>query len=318
MAGRRDLGTLVEVAKMYYLDGINQSRIAKTLGISTSSVSRMLNQARETGLVTVAINDPREGVGRREDLEEALAARFCLESAYVAAHRPGVAPMDLVARLAAEVVNGRLSQVSSIGLSWGRTVSAFAHCFERPRSMTPLDIYPLSGGMSVKDSDVSGNASVQALARRCGGKAHRIDAPVIVSSAQVCAAMLAEPIVLEALRDAASCELAVVGIGSMGVHWSATLSLASVLSPAEMAEVRAAGIAGDVCGRTLNDDGEAVRTSVDDHLIGLTLDELRDIPEVIGIAAGAEKSRGVAGILRSGIVQSVVVDEQLADVVLST
>ena len=85
-----------------------------------------------------------------------------------------------------------------------------------------------------------------------------------------------------------------------------------------MAEVRAAGIAGDVCGRTLNDDGEAVRTSVDDHLIGLTLDELRDIPEVIGIAAGAEKSRGVAGVLRSGIVQSVVVDEQLADVVLST
>ena len=115
MAGRRDLGTLVEVAKMYYLDGINQSRIAKTLGISTSSVSRMLNQARETGLVTVAINDPREGVGRREDLEEALAARFCLESAYVAAHRPGVAPMDLVARRSSTDGSPRSVQSGSVG-----------------------------------------------------------------------------------------------------------------------------------------------------------------------------------------------------------
>ncbi len=317
MASRRDVQTLVRVATLYYIEGQNQSRIAKELGISTSSISRMLAQAREDGLVTIIIRDPSMAVERRKDLEDALTKQFGLRQAWVAALGPGTRPLDEVGKLAAEVFGEYTAQVRSVGLSWGRTVGAFVQSVPEQPTGFPLELYPLAGGMRDQDAYLSGNAVVQELAARCSGHAHRIDAPAIVQSARTGRAMLKEPVVARALEAAANCDLALVGIGSMGVHWSAGLVRSMNLEPEELEQVRAAGVAGDLCGRFINDDGESLPTPADDHVIGLTLDQLSHIERVIGIVSGAEKSRGAAAALRSGILTGIVLDDGLAEVVLS-
>lgn len=317
MAPRRDVLTLVKVATMYYAEGQNQSAIAKSLGISTSSISRILAQARDDGLVTVIIRDPSKAVERRTDLENALVKEFGLRRAWVAAIGPGSRSLDEVGRLAAEVFAEYTAQVRSVGLSWGRTVRAFVQSVPDQPTSLPLELYPLSGGMSDQDANLSGNAVVQELAGRCGGHAHRIDAPAIVQSARTGKAMLDEPVVARALEAAQDCDLAIVGVGSMGVHWSAGLVRSMRLDPEQLEQVRAAGIAGDVCGRFINDDGKPVLTPADDHVIGLTFEQLSHIERVMGIVSGAEKSRGAAAVLRSGILTGIVLDENLAEVVLS-
>ena len=47
-------------------------------------------------------------------------------------------------------------------------------------------------------------------------------------------------------------------------------------------------------------------------MLAVTFAELQAIPEVVGVAFGVEKAPGVSGVLRSGALDTVVIDEHLA------
>ena len=47
---------LTQVARMYYEQNMNQSEIAKAIGVSRPLVSVLLAEARECGIVTITIN----------------------------------------------------------------------------------------------------------------------------------------------------------------------------------------------------------------------------------------------------------------------
>ena len=44
---------LVHVAQLYYQQNLNQSEISKIVGLSRPTVSRMLEEAREVGIVEI-------------------------------------------------------------------------------------------------------------------------------------------------------------------------------------------------------------------------------------------------------------------------
>ena len=48
---------MIEVARLYYEDGLSQNEIAKKLEISRPLVSIILNEAKERGIVTITISD---------------------------------------------------------------------------------------------------------------------------------------------------------------------------------------------------------------------------------------------------------------------
>ena len=50
-----DISTLLKVAELYYLDKMNQNDIAKIIGVSRPSISRMLEEAREKQIVKISI-----------------------------------------------------------------------------------------------------------------------------------------------------------------------------------------------------------------------------------------------------------------------
>src|SRR6185503_9336769 len=80
------------VARLYYLDGLGQSEVAKFAKVSQAKVSRLLSLAKERGIVriTVADYDPR-----RRDLEDQLRTRFGLETVAVIKSSGGLAGTDL-------------------------------------------------------------------------------------------------------------------------------------------------------------------------------------------------------------------------------
>ncbi|MFN3983670.1 MAG: helix-turn-helix domain-containing protein, partial [Caldilinea sp.] len=71
---------LVTVASLYYELGQNQQQIADRLETSRSSVSRMIKEARDLGIVEIRIHRP---MNRAYALEQALIDRFGLSDAYV-------------------------------------------------------------------------------------------------------------------------------------------------------------------------------------------------------------------------------------------
>ena len=51
----RSLNQLIRVSMLYYHKGIEQRKIAELLGVSTKTVSRMLQRARDLGIVEFKI-----------------------------------------------------------------------------------------------------------------------------------------------------------------------------------------------------------------------------------------------------------------------
>ena len=70
-----DISTLLKVAEMYYLDRMNQNDIAKIIGVSRPSISRMLEEAREKQIVKITIEAPFE---RNNALMTKLKEKFDL------------------------------------------------------------------------------------------------------------------------------------------------------------------------------------------------------------------------------------------------
>lgn len=314
MPGPRDPEVLVTAARMYYEQNLSQDAVARALGTSRSNVSRMLTAAQELGIVEIRIHDP---AGRDAELERALVHRFGLEHAIVAARAkdPGSRAIDRVGRLAWQWLRGELHDGTTVALSWGRSLQAMVWAAgETPAS---VEVVQLVGGLSSVASEISGQELVRELATRLGARYRYLHAPAIFESAAARDLMLAEPSVSEALDAARGADLAVVGIGAVAQGSSAALLRALALDPTELREFAESGAVGDLGGRFFDAQGREVTGAVHDRVLALTLDEVRAIPRVVGLAVGRDKVEGVAAALRGRLVDVLVCDATVARGVLS-
>lgn len=316
MPAPRSQDVLIRAARMYYLDGRSQGEIAKALGVSRSSVSRMLLSARERGIVEIRIHQDRS-LTRNADLEAELMKRFSLQSAQVVARSPGRTAVDVVGEMAARLFEKVVPGLSRFGLSWGETVASFAEHVQVEPVYPRLELCPLAGGApSMQPTGASGHVALDTLARRCGAVPYRFDSPAIVESELTWRALNQESAIVQALERARRCEVAVVGIGRLGVHSSSRVIRAMRLNPEEEEAFMAQGPVGDICGHFFDIEGRPLGLPTSHRVIGLTIEQLDEIPSAVGIAAGMEKAVGVLGALRTGVLTQFIGDEELAAAVV--
>ena len=78
--------TLLTVARMYYVQSETMDAIAHQLGVSRSTISRLLKEARDRGLVRVTIVDPERPLGRMAELFD----KYFGVQAHIVQVRPGL------------------------------------------------------------------------------------------------------------------------------------------------------------------------------------------------------------------------------------
>ena len=218
--------------------------------------------------------------------------------------------------LAAQCLDESLSDVQVLGLSCGRTLQAMVEAFavDQPRG---VEVLPLIGGLTTVASLVSGEELVREIAGRLGATHRYLHAPGLLRSGTARDALLHEPAIAEVLRRARAADIAMVGIGSVGSGSSNEIIDGLGLTPDERAAFLAAGPVGATCCRFFAAAGAQVHGAVNDRVLAIELDQLRAIPTVIGVATGVEKTPGVLGALRGGLVDGLIVDAALAIALVS-
>lgn len=308
----RDQDLLVKTARLYYQENRSQQEIADALSVSRSNVSRMLTAARERGIVEIRINDP---TGRELDLERELSEAYGLRDCRVADTHGGEQLLSRVGDLGGRWVQENLRPGQRIGVSWGRTLQAVVQHVPDAGGLD-IEVVPLVGGLSSVDSEITGEELVRDLAGRLGGRFQRLHAPALLTSNTGRDVLLAEPSISSALAAAREVSVALVGIGSWGTGASAAIVDALDLSEDERADFDERGPVGDVCARFFDASGAAISGAADDRVLAISLDELRRIPVVVGVAAGPEKARGVRGALAGHAVDVLICDSSLARALL--
>ena len=140
----RDTELLLRVARMYYIQSETMEAIAHHMGVSRSTVSRLLKEAKDRGLVRVTITDPDRPMTR--------PAEIFRKNFHVQAHlvnvRPGssyVLRLEQVAKVAARLLDEIVTDNDVVGVAWGTTVSAVAQHL-RPRDLSGVTVVSLNGG----------------------------------------------------------------------------------------------------------------------------------------------------------------------------
>ena len=315
MPAPRDPATLMQAARLYYIDGKSQADIASQLGTSRSNVSRMLTEAQRQGIVEIRVHDP---AGRARELEVALKKTFGLRDVFVAQSSSGSADhvAAQVGALAAQLLMSQIKDSMTIAMSWGHALQSMVWATTSDHDYE-AQVVQLVGGMSAISNEISGHELVRELAARLGSSYRFLHSPATYSSTSARDTMLAEPSVANALETAREAELAFVGIGTPGRGSSAAILSSLNLTEAEEKAFWEAGPVGDVAARYYTASGQPVRGAVENHVLGVSLDDLLAVPNVVGVASGRAKTPGVLGALRGHIVDSLVCDESLARSVLN-
>jgi DNA-binding transcriptional regulator LsrR (DeoR family) len=312
---RTDL--LVTVASLYYELNQNQQQIADRLEISRSSVSRMIKEARDLGIVEIRIHKP---VNRDFRLEQALIDRFALQDAYVLTTGNDTRPEEAlygVGRLAASYLQrviGGMEPHTCIGTAWG--TGAYAAVSNLPEDrVRRIDVVQLLGSVSVSDPLIDGPDLARLLAAKLGGRHYDLHAPVLVEQPALRAMLVDEPSLREGLQRGRSVALAITGIGTM-VEEASSFLRAGHLTSAELADLREQGIVGETCGRFFDAQGNCEGYAINDRVIGIELGDLRNVPRVIAVARGLPKVASILGALHGQYLTVLATDDVTAREVL--
>ena len=309
---RREL--LASVATMYYLEGMDQSAVAAAVGLSRSTVSRMITEARQLGVVRIEVERP---LPRDRALEGRLARATGVRALVVADPAVGVTTPALqrVGALAAHHLLGVLPAGGTLAISWGEGVAAVAEALPTEPSRG-VRVVQMIGASGTPRPAIDGPELAQAFARRLGGGHRTLSAPLVVDDAALARALVAQRPVAEVLAEAARADVALVGLGGMDPEVSSLLR-AGYVTREDLERCAAAGVVGDVAGHMLDAAGRVVASDLGSRTVGLDEASLRAVPEVVALAHGPLKVDVVRAALRSGLVDVLVSDAATVRAVLA-
>jgi len=306
-----DRELLARIAHRSYIDGQTQEEIAQEFALSRPKVQRLLERARQSGIVDIHIEAPP---GLNLALESQLADAFGLGAAIVSPGRSDAnAQREAVARAAARFLERRLADGMVVAVGHGRDTGEVPRFF-RPTQRLDVVFASAMGGSPRVDTPTNPNEICTSLADRCGGRAESLYAPAYVESAEVRDRLLQQEAVSHTLSVAARADLALVGIG--GTDDGCTMVRSGCLSLDEIARLRDGGAVGDVLGNYVDARGTLIVAPHVERLIALSIEDLLRIGTVVAVASEVEKPLAILGALRAGVIDVLIVDEGNARAVL--
>jgi DNA-binding transcriptional regulator LsrR (DeoR family) len=312
--GKEEHRLLYRIAQSYYVDELTQQQIAKRFGLSRPKVSRLLQKARDERVVNITLVPPSGGMA---DLEHALEHKYDLEEVVVVSVRD---PQNLVAvarelgPAAAECLIRASRGDEVIGMTWGTTMTAVVDALPS-RSWPDVTIVQMIGGMGPVGELEHSTELARRAAHKLNATLRLLPAPGIVSSRAAAQALRSDRQIAETLDLATRANVAIVGLG-IPLPDAILLRDGTILTQQDLEHLTEAGAVGDIGLRYIDAEGAPLHLEINDRIIGLTLQQIKDIPRVIGAAGGEAKYEVIRAALRGHILDVLVTDHVNAQALL--
>jgi DNA-binding transcriptional regulator LsrR (DeoR family) len=297
-----ELDLLVAASVMYYEQHRSQQAIARRLGVSRSTVSRFLERARELGVVDIQVVPPDHD----PSFSDRIAKQLGLRAVHIAQGRAQESePGPILAEpLTVALEETGLAPGDVALVSWGRAVASTTRHIRR--SDTGAVVAPAMGGYASDQLWFQPNEIVRLLAHALNGHPRFLNAPAVVSPGLASALQVdAQMHSVMELWDRA--KVALVGVGA----WpKPDPSYAAAGFPVD--DPALVDAVGDVAGLPFTADGDLVPWPPNRQLLGVTPEQLRRIPYVIGLAGGVSKANAAVAAARAGLISVLVTDAPTA------
>ena len=302
-------------AHLYYVQDRTMDAIARELGTSRSTVSRLLTHARATGIVDIRIRSPFAAPQR---LEERLAERFGILAQVVPAPDDST-EVDRLQRVAVAAAHALLDLVQddmTVGVAWGSTTAAVSRHLV-PKSVHGATFVQLNGSGNTHSTGLLYASEILSrFAAAYDGSAQQFPVPAFFDDPATKDAMWRERSTRRILDMLPTMDLVLFSTGSAGSRVPSHVYSGGYLEPAELDELAEEGVVGDVATMFYRADGSSDGIALNDRATGPSLDLLRGIPRRVCIVSGVSKLASLKGALAARIATDLIVDEATARALL--
>lgn len=306
---------LTQLAKLYYIDEMTQEDLATKFSISRIKVGRLLKRAVEEGLVEIRVR-LRYPPEQTQGLEQALISRFGIQRAIISVdHKDLDRQRDLLAGLVAGYLDLTLNDNSIVAVGMGRNVSAVPNHVISAQKRNCSFVCAIGGSYRGGEA-MNADHICRRLASRFGGDSVTLYAPAMVDNERARSDLLKNDTVRQSLSKAQRADIALVGVGD--ILEDSNMVRMGWFTSDEVTAVRELGAVGDIMGYDFIDiHGRLANTPLAGRVIGLTLEDLKRIPNVIAMASEPTKVTGILGALRTGAINTLATTQSIAQTVLS-
>ncbi|WP_424949741.1 sugar-binding transcriptional regulator [Deinococcus sp.] len=307
----------VQVARLYYEQGLTTDAIASELGLSRPKVSRLLSHARRSGLVEIRIHDPE---GQARGLEAQLRLRYPFLHPQVVSVPPGSGEdlwTERVATAAASLLSNLLRPGQRVGLAWGNTMNAVGRALT-PRVISDVTFVQLNG--SANDSDfVSGfvTDTILRFARNFGAGAQLFPVPTFFDDPATKQAMWRERSVKHVIGLQEHADILMYSVGSHTARTPSHVYSAGYLGTGDLKVLADEGAVGDIATVFYRADGSWQGLSLNARASGPDLSLMQSVQESVCVVSGLGKVTALHGALAGRLMHRLIVDEVTAQAVLA-
>ena len=295
-------------AWMYYVAGLTQQEIAKTLGLSRQVAQRLISSAREQGMVSVKIAHP---VTHCLKLAAALQEKYALSLCRVvpSASLDNEAIQQMLAVEGAEVMSQYIAeeQPQVFGVGSGKTLRSIIDALpwtERPQH----HCVSMIGAIARDDSGTRYDVPLR-MAEKMQGKYFFVPAPLYADSPEDKAMWCQHQVYQRVAARALNAHVAFLGIGDVSI--GCPLNAEGFITDEQVRSLEKRGVAGEMLGHFFDHNGERIIGELDELLTSVPLESHTPRP-IIGFAGGEKKYPAIRAALRGGWVCGLVTDEARA------
>jgi len=312
------MSTLVEirlmtrVARLYFEKKLRQSQIAEQLDLSQATVSRLINRAREEQIVQTVV---RVSPGIYTDLEEALQERFNLKEVIVAdcVEESDDEIFRSIGSAAAYYLETTIKNGDVIGISsWSASLLAMVKAMHTVKGIKNAQVVQILGGLGNPAAEVHANYLTRRLAELIYGKATFLPAPGVADSIDMKNMILQDYFVNQAVNKFNSVTFALVGIGALNPS-QLLASSGNRFSPKELEELQKIGAVGDICLRFFDMNGVPINCVVNERVISMPLEKLKEVKRCVGVAGGKRKYNAIRAAVKGKLINVLITDRFTAE-----
>ena len=299
---------ILRAASMYYLQDVKMESIARHLGTSRSTVSRMIKEARDTGLVEISLRPLQSRVpGIRQHFRE----RYGIEAFIVPIVDGGTDDdrHEQVAITCARLVTTWFQSEMVLAVAWGTTTSAVAKYLTK-KPTQGSSVVQLNGAANTRTSGVSyAGDLIATFADAFTAHSVHFPVPAFFDYEDTKNAMWRERSVRRVLELQQATDIALFSVGALTGGRPSHVYSAGYLSAQEVQILDQEGVVGDVCTVFLRADGTFADIPLNRRASGPSPWQLRQIPRRVCVVSGDNKVRPLRAALAAGVVTDLIIDE---------
>lgn len=300
---------IVKCCKLYYEENYTQNEIAGILGVSRPTISRLLKEGKDSGIVRIEVINPLKN--NFETLERQMEKQFGMKEVIIVEDESDDRlQIRQAAKAAADYLMRIVKQGNTIGVSMGTTVKAVSSYIMNQGQLN-LTFIPFIGGVGQSQAEIHPNEIITDLARSFGGSFKMLHAPAVVSNENIKKEILKEKSIKEVLDYAKLCNIGLVGIGSP-IDPASSMMSSGYFNLYDTSNLEKAGAIGDICLRFYDVNGNTEKFEFNKRVVGIELEDLKKIETMIGVACGEKKIMAIVGALNSKLINVLVTNYSTA------